>query len=182
MGNDSARWIPPALHGPRVTVRPFEEADWPGFRAFMDDAEATRYLLFSDEQRTEDGARELFDGVRASYASAEPVCALCIALPEGGFIGSCGASSIEPRCCEIYYSLLPAQWAQGYAIEAVKLIVPYLVTQCGMREIRAYTHPSNEASARVAVRAGFERVGPAPHPHHGVEGVLHRLRASSPPA
>ena len=56
----------------------------------MTDEKATRYLLLADEQKSEEGAKELFSAVADSYRSDNPIFAYPIALMDSRFIGSCG--------------------------------------------------------------------------------------------
>lgn len=56
----------------------------------MTDEQATRYLLLADEQKSEEGAKELFSAVADSYRSDNPIFAYATALKHSRFIGSCG--------------------------------------------------------------------------------------------
>ena len=60
--------------------------------------------------------------------------------------------------------VIGSEWQhQGYATEAVKVVVGFLL-ELGVQEIRASIHPDHVASIRVAERVGFmrtnERAGP----------------------
>jgi RimJ/RimL family protein N-acetyltransferase len=123
----------------RLVIRPFEMRDWALYLEFMTDPAATRYLMFTDEQRTEAGARELFEMILRSYGTAEPIMAYAIARREGGsFVGSCGVSPLdEPGVYECYYSLLPRYWKRGYATEATRALLARCLAEEGVREIRA---------------------------------------------
>lgn len=167
--------LPALISADRFVVRPFLEADMAAYLEFMLDPEATRYLLLEPEQKTEAGARALFDFVRRSYETDEPVWALAIATEADGFIGSCGVSPIEPTIYECYYSLLPRHWGRGYATEATAALVGHLFSETPLTEIRAYMSPDNPNSAGVARRVGMQFRGPATHPAFGNEGVLYAI-------
>lgn len=174
--------LPDAIETDRLVIRPFRQSDLDGYLSFMTDAEATRYLLFDDEQRTEKGARALFDAVRASYASAEPIFAYVIARKEdNAFVGSCGVSGLdEPGRLECYYSLLPAHWGKGYATEATAALLRYCFAQDGVEEVWAFMSPENPNSACVAERVGMADEGLRTHPVFGNEGrAFVRRRADS---
>ncbi len=90
-------------------VRCFEDTDWPGFLKFMTDPAATRHLLFSDDMKSEDGARALFESTIESYSTDDPIHAYAVALKNNRFIGSCGFSPIDEVAglYECFYTLLP---------------------------------------------------------------------------
>jgi RimJ/RimL family protein N-acetyltransferase len=141
----------------------------------MTDREATRYLLLSEEQKTEAGARELFEFVQESYQGDEPVCALAIADEDDRSVGSCGVSPVEEGVLECYYSLLPESQGQGYATEATGALMDYFFERTDLEELRAYMSQENPRSAGVARRLGMACRGVAPHPVHGTEGLLYSI-------
>ena len=159
--------IPREIRSERVVVRPFQSDDLTPYLAFMTDPTATRYLMLEPEQKTESGAKTLFDYVVQSYATDEPIWALAIATEAEGFIGSCGMSPIEGTVFECYYSLLPRHWGQGYATEAACALLDHLFSSTNISEVRAYMSPSNPNSAGVAQRVGIT--------DHGIGDVLELL-------
>ena len=167
--------IPSEIRSERVMIRPFRSVDLTPYLAFMTDPGATRYLMLEPEQKTESGAKRLFDYVVQSYATDEPIWALAIATETGGFIGSCGISPIEGTVFECYYSLLPVHWGHGYATEATFALLNYLFTDTNITEIRAYMSPSNPNSAGVAQRTGMTDHGIRKHPGFGNEGLMYSI-------
>lgn len=167
--------LPDQLTTDRLVIRPFQPDDREAYVAFMTDPRATRYLLFTDAQKTEEGARLLVEAIMASYTSDEPVFAYAIALKDGGFIGSCGLSSLPGEgVYECYYSLLPAYWGHGYATEATRALLAYCFAQ-GVWEVRAYMSPDHPASAGVAERVGMTDRGLRQHPTFDHEGRLYAI-------
>ena len=69
---------------------------------------------------------------------------ISIRLHEGGSIG---------------YWLAPAARGKGVMTEAVNAVVGWARAERGIRRLTLTTHPANEASQRVAGRAGFVRAG-----------------------
>lgn len=170
--------FPESIEAERIIIRPFKPKDRDPYLAFMTHPEATRYLMFTDEQRTEEGAQELFDAVRDSYATDEPIFAFAIASKEDDtFIGSCGLSELEePTQLECYYSLLPSHWKQGYATEATAALLRYSFAQGDVESVWAFMSPENPNSAGVAERVGMERRGVREHPVFGNEGLAYVMR------
>lgn len=163
--------LPPFIESERLVIRPFKDEDRDAYLAFMTDSEATRYLLFTDDQRTEEGAGALLDAVRGSYATEDPIFAYAIALKDDTFIGSCGLSELGgPERLECYYSLSPAHWGRGYATEATAALLRYCFEHDGVEEVWAYMSPDNPNSAGVAERVGMVDRGVLEHPVFGNRG------------
>ena len=66
----------------RLIIRPFEKKDLNSFIAFMLDEESTRFLMFSDDQKTRSGATQLFEMIITSYKTSSPVHSYVIALKD----------------------------------------------------------------------------------------------------
>ena len=175
--------LPQSIETERLTIRPFEPKDLDAYLDFMTDAEATRYLMFTDEQRTEAGARELFEAVRDSYSTDEPIIACAIARREDdAFVGSCGVSELDaPGQLECYYSLLPAHWKKGYATEATAALLRYCFAQDAVDEVWAFMSPENPNSVGVAERVGMEDRGVQEHPVFGNTGRAYVMTADRLP-
>ena len=161
--------LPHKLTTRRLKIRPYRPHDLEAYLAFMLDDEATRYLNLTDEQRTEEGARRLFQLVLVSYSGEEPICALVIACKKTDrFIGSCGLVPLEDGNAECYYTLLPQYQGQGYATEAVRALLDYAFTKLELNEVTAYASEENEASIQVALRLGMKDLGQQPYRESGL--------------
>ena len=79
----------------------------------------------------------------------------------GAIIGDCGTHGPvdEAGRVEIGYGLAAPSRGQGYGSEAVAAITEWLLSQPGVRQLRAHTLTSNEPSRRVLEKAGFTYVG-----------------------
>lgn len=148
--------VPESLDTPRLRLRRCRAGDADAFVAFMSDAEATRYLLFTDEQKTPDAARAMIEAVIASYDSSEPIFVLAIALRDDDrYIGSCGLSPTEDGGVECYYTIAREHWGNGYAAEATAALLRYAFDVLGLDEVVANMSVENPASARVAQKVGM---------------------------
>lgn len=160
-----------SIETPRTVVRPFHTEDGSAFVEFMTDPEATRHLLFTDEQKTAEGARGLLQFVIDSYATDHPIHSYAIALQDGTWIGSCGVSQVsEGGVWECYYSLLPRYWGHGYATEATAALLRHCFEHSAITEIRAYMSPDNVRSPGVAARLGMADLGVQPYPVYAIHG------------
>jgi ribosomal-protein-alanine N-acetyltransferase len=149
--------IPARIETHRLAIRPFEVKDYPAFHSFMKHPDATRFLLFSADQKTEAGILNLFEQTIASYKSSEPIFSLTIAdRKTDEFIGSAGmAPDYEGTGIQMYWAISPGLWGKGLASEAARALIRYGFETLGMESIRAYMHPNNLASIRVAEKAGM---------------------------
>lgn len=165
----------------RLTIRPFQEKDLKGFLDFMLDKEATKYLMFSKEQKTKKGAAELFNFVISSYDADTPIHSYVVADKNDNFVGSCGFSEIDKdkKIYECYYSILPSMWRNGYATESMKALIQYCFKTLKVKEVRAYMSPENPMSAGVASKNGMTYAGIQKHPLFQNEGKLYVLTASA---
>lgn len=75
-----------------------------------------------------------------------------------GDIGTHGPVDEAGRV-EIGYGLAAPSRGQGYGSEAVAAVTEWLLSQPGVRQVRAHTLTSNEPSRRVLEKAGFTHVG-----------------------
>ena len=111
--------VPTRLETPRLVLRRHEPDDLDAFICFMGDDDATRYMAFTPEHRTAEGARAMLQYVMASYTSDTPVCSLTIADPHtNAYIGSCGCLPDSTGAFEIYFTVVTKHQKQGYATEA----------------------------------------------------------------
>ena len=163
------------LQTERLILREMQQKDKEHFIKFMTNQSCTRYLMFSEEQKTPQGAQRLFDFILNSYQTQEPLLVLTIALKETDeMIGSTGASLLEPSgIYECYYSLLSEMEGYGYATEATRELFRFLFQKQNAIELRAYMHPENNASQRVAKRLSMEYKGIRQHPVFHNDGILY---------
>ncbi|HIK31607.1 MAG TPA: GNAT family N-acetyltransferase [Oscillatoriales cyanobacterium M59_W2019_021] len=162
------------LQTSRLVIRRFIPPDLPAYLDFMLDPESTRYLAFSEEQKTEKGATDLFDFVISAYDSENIIPAYVIALADSNeYIGSCGFSPYEPQVVECYYSINSPYRRRGYALEAMTALFDALRSSGEIDEIRAYCHEDNIASLNLAKKLGMDDRGIATHAHSGLTGRVY---------
>jgi RimJ/RimL family protein N-acetyltransferase len=79
----------------------------------------------------------------------------------GAVIGDCGTHGPvdEAGRVEIGYGLAAPSRGQGYGSEAVAAVTDWLLSQPGVRQVRAHTLTSNAPSRRVLEKANFRYVG-----------------------
>jgi|SRR6516162_5586055 RimJ/RimL family protein N-acetyltransferase len=79
----------------------------------------------------------------------------------GTVIGDCGIHGPvdEAGSVEIGYGLAAPSRGQGYGSEAVAVLTEWLLSQPGVRQVRAHTLTDNAPSRRVLEKAGFRYLG-----------------------
>jgi RimJ/RimL family protein N-acetyltransferase len=80
---------------------------------------------------------------------------------DGAVIGDIGTHGPvdEAGRVEIGYGLAAPSRGQGYGSEVVVAVTDWLLSQPGVRQVRAHTLTSNAPSRRVLEKAGFTYVG-----------------------
>jgi ribosomal-protein-alanine N-acetyltransferase len=154
--------LPPVIETARLIIRRHLPEDVETFTEFMTDAEATRFLNFDPEQKTPDGARELFEFILASYSTDDPVFALAIVDKEtGAYMGSCGLSLLaDGSGVDCYYSLLPKYWGWGFATEASLAMLYYAFERLDIPKVAAHMSHLNAKGWNVAKNLGMKDMGP----------------------
>ncbi|MFC0096277.1 GNAT family N-acetyltransferase [Micromonospora marina] len=152
---------PPSIRDGDIVIRPHKPADLDAFARFLTDPDATRYMAFTPEQKSAEGARAMLDYVISSYGTEDEVLSLTIAdASDDSYVGSVGAAPTEaPGVVEIYFTVLPGRQSRGVATRAATLLLDHLVAQPGVREIRADAVRDNHPSIRVLQKLGFQSVG-----------------------
>jgi RimJ/RimL family protein N-acetyltransferase len=60
---------------------------------------------------------------------------------------------------EIAYGIVPENQGRGYATEAARALIDYAFGLGEVRVVRAHTLPESNASTRVLIKAGFQKIG-----------------------
>lgn len=145
----------------RMIIRRFVDSDFEAFSDFLSNSAATRFLNFSPEQKTPEGARAFFDSVIESYETFHPIFSLAIVKKEhSAYMGSCGLSALEDGTgVECYYVLSPDYWGRGYAVEALTALFEYAFSELRIDKITARIHLENLPSQKVAESMGMTKQG-----------------------
>ena len=153
--------IPKRLESERLVIRPFVNDDLERFHLFMTDEKATKYLLFTEEQKTKEAIKNLLEQTIENYEGPEQIYALAIADKSNNkFIGSLGLGpDFNDQNYQIYWSILPEFWNMGLATEATITFLEYVFSKLGINKVVAYSHPDNIASTRVAENVGMKNRG-----------------------
>jgi RimJ/RimL family protein N-acetyltransferase len=146
----------------RLRLRSFSHEDLADLVTLANNWQVARWLSTMPHPYTEADGREWIARVQQDHATGRPR-RFAIALKETGRLiggvgldGSTGDDSEEPA---LGYWLGEPYWGNGYAREAVAVVIDYGLRTLGVETIRAYTDPSNLASQKILLHCGLEKVG-----------------------
>lgn len=161
--------VPEILKTDRLILRPLSRDDFQDFFSFMRDEKSTRYLAFTKEQKTYQGARELLDLIVNRYGRKNQIFLLAVVRQhDHRYVGTVGLFPIKvSRNAEIFYSLISKYRGKGYASEAAHRLMEYAFSELGIDRLVAYIYPSNQPSARVAKRIRMKDEGYVLRKQHG---------------
>jgi RimJ/RimL family protein N-acetyltransferase len=105
-------------------------------------------------------AREFIGGTAADLANGREL-ALAIVDGDDRLLGALGISNFDwtDLKAEIGYWMAAEARGRGIGTRATRLLAEWALTSLGLERLELLAHPDNEASRRLAERAGFTREG-----------------------
>ena len=159
----------PALHYPDpplgtgdVWLRPYRRDDLDDLVRELSDPEVPRWTNVPPNYGRDEG--EAFLGQAEAQRLAGRALTLAIGDPLQGAVGLTDVDWRERRA-EVGYWVAASARGRGLASLAVRLLSDWALAQAGLERLDLYANPANEASQRVAEKAGYTR-----------EGLLRELR------
>ncbi|WP_137286845.1 GNAT family N-acetyltransferase [Halorussus salinisoli] len=143
------------LRGDDVTLRTIEEEDVEFMRDAINLPEVREGLTTAFPLNAEQ-EREYFE---ESISNQEDVnLAVCT---DGEIAGTIGLHDLNQRSgtCEIGIWLAPEFHGQGYGTDASRVLTDYAFRELRMHRVQARVLATNEASARIWEKLGFEEEG-----------------------
>lgn len=101
-----------------------------------------------------------------------------IRLQDGKAIGQCGFKG-PPNTqgeVEIAYAVDPDCQGQGFATEAASALTQFAMQDANVRTVLAHTLPEENASVRVLLKCGFEKLGEVVDPEDGTVWRFQKVR------
>ncbi|MEU8000785.1 GNAT family N-acetyltransferase [Catellatospora sp. NPDC049111] len=177
----------PLLSAPGdLLMRPWENTDAAAFlRAYQDPAIQRWHTR---QPRSEDQVREWFDSYRQAWAQ-ETGASWAVTRGGGEVLGrlAIGSLNLDDGVAGCAYWVLPAARGAGVASRALNALSEWVLGEAGFHRLHLDHSTRNEASCRVAVKAGFALEGTkrsdAVHADGRHDMHLHaRIRGDEPPA
>jgi len=149
------------IRSPRLTLRPWSNADAPSALAIYGSEQVTRWLSPAMGMVDDVAAME---GVIAGWLAdtlPQPAGRWALELIETGLlVGSAVLLPLPPEGddLQIGWQLAPSFWGHGLAAEAGHAVA-HFAFESGLEEVFAVVRPKNERGARTARSIGMEWVG-----------------------
>ena len=149
----------PCLAGPTTLLRPWRAADAPVLAAAWSDP-AIRDHLEVPEPADEAAASRWISQRDQAVAEGRSVDLAVTDRPSGEVIGEVGLSRLDAgrRAALVGWWIAEGWRGHGRAIEAVRLLLDWILSEGPLDAVLAEIHYDNLASAAVARRAGMRRV------------------------
>ncbi len=159
--------IPKNIETERLNLRHQSERDEAPFVNFMCDTESTRFSSFSNEQKTEDGAKALLAYTISSYKTNSPLFVLTAETAKTrDFVGVCGLNPLKPdNEIEVFYTVAVEQRGNGYGTEMTQCLINYLEENSEYETLIAFVMQDNAAAQKVALVSGFINGGLVVYEH-----------------
>ena len=149
---------PPLTDG-EIRLRPWERRDVAAVAAACQDPEIPRWTVVPPNY-TERHARDFIAGTGSDIAAGREL-PLAIVDMDDSVLGALGLSNFEWHDLkgEIGYWMAAESRRRGIGARATRMLAVWALTSLGLERLELLANPENEASLRLAERAGFTREG-----------------------
>ena len=149
---------PPLTDG-EIRLRAWEPGDAPAVTAACQDPEIPRWTVVPHHY-TQRHAREFIRGTASDLANGREL-ALAVVDRDDRLLGAIGISNFDwaDLKAEIGYWMAPEARGRGIGARATRMLAVWALTALGLERLELLANPANEASGRLAERAGFRREG-----------------------
>lgn len=129
------------------------------YKNWASDEETTKYVSFNPHKNFEETKQIIKEWINDYEKGAYNWIVEIKHTKE--VIGNISVIDISKKhCnCELGYVYGSKYWGQGYATEALKIVLKYLIYDCGFHLVEAKHHASNPASGRVMEKSGMMKDG-----------------------
>lgn len=142
----------------RLIIREINENDLDDYYNFASNANVNKYLMGKSVYKREE-VQEIIANLREKYKNKQ-YFKLAVCLKDTNkLIGYIGLSTYDltVRTCQVVYAFNEAYWHQGFATEALKTFLSYLINDQKKEIIYAGHVRENKNSGKVLLKCGFTR-------------------------
>ncbi len=153
--------LPERLDGEVVALRRMRNGDAPAFAgAFLEDPDLGRLLGF-DEDPTQEAVIERVAKAPVKATEGRAAEFSICAIEDEQFLGSMLLHSFawEHLRCEVGFWVLPKMRGQGFAADALSLVLSWVFDELGIERMELTTTPDNAPTRALAARLGFAEEG-----------------------
>ena len=160
-----------SLLGLRIRIRPVCHEDLPFLQALWNDGTAMRFHGYPEGMRaTEEDMERWWQSLQRAQQAHHGLAALpsphaLIETTEGAPIGELTYALDAKQRASIDLKLSPACWKQGYALEALRIVMRELFATTGTQRVIAAPAPDNAPARRLLEKLGFHFAPTENHPH-----------------
>ena len=149
---------PPLTDG-EIVLRAWEPGDARAVTAACQDPEIPRWTVVP-KHYTQRHARDFISGTAADLANGREL-ALAIVDGDDRLLGAVGLSNFDwvDLKAEIGYWIAAEARRRGIGTRATRMLASWALDHLGLDRVELLANPDNEASGRLAERAGFTREG-----------------------
>ncbi|AZK94147.1 GNAT family N-acetyltransferase [Streptomyces tsukubensis] len=157
--------LKPTLHGERVTLRPFTEADVPVMAAILDDPEVLRFTGSTDEEESDAADPQATAALHTWYTSRndqhDRLDLAVVDRTSGRVVGEVVLHEWDPanRNCRFRTLIGPEGRGRGLGTEATRMIVDHGFEHIGLHRIALSVFAFNPRARRVYEKVGFVAEG-----------------------
>ena len=150
---------PPLADG-TVALRQWRHGDLRELVEACQDPEIPRWTAVPSPYMERD-AREYLARAEIDRRSGRELGLAVVDAGDERVLGSCGLARFDwqDRKVEVGYWVAAAARRRSVGSGATRLLSEWAITALGMERVELLAHPANEASQRLALRAGFTREG-----------------------
>lgn len=164
--------VPPdVLEGEDCCLRALSVADWALEQAMSRDPDVVKWTYYPVEMTEQESCHRIGDSIERTRRGLDRRYA--IVSKEGDPVGTCGIGALDGECPRISYAVLPHGRSRGIATSAARLLAEWALAS-GYAIVSLETIEGNEASERVASKAGFVPVERYQADHRGETASLIR--------
>ena len=149
----------PPLSDGTVTLRPWNDGDIDAIYAACQDGEIAYWLPMLPVPYTRSDAREYVRKTRQSWRSGADAFFAITAASTDEVLGSIGMRCHDDGRGTVGYWVAREARGRGVATRGLKLISNWALDVLGVERLELMAEPENEASCKVAERAGYRREG-----------------------
>jgi RimJ/RimL family protein N-acetyltransferase len=151
--------VPPTLRDGDLVLRPKRLEDIDAITAACQDPEIPRWTVVPHNY-TERHARDFIASTASDIAAGREL-ALAVVDLDDRVLGALGLSNFDwpDLKGEIGYWMAAEARRRGIGARATRMLAVWALTALGLERLELLANPENEASQRLAARAGFTREG-----------------------
>jgi ribosomal-protein-alanine N-acetyltransferase len=144
----------PHLSSLRLTLRPYEEADFEVFAVLSADINVRQHV---GGPLNREGAARLFERFISGDSASESEAWAAVDKNSGDYIGHCWFVHNETGCPEMGFLVAARFWRRGYGTEIAQTLIEYARCEAGYQKIIATVDCDHIASIRILERVGMKR-------------------------